>query len=128
MNYTCFYYILFHNRRDDSSRVYDGRIFMCFSTLSTWLVVMMTFDRCVAVVRPFYHPKWRSVRATGFSIGTIFILCSLVSMPYIFTSKVSSKDASFSFPWKAFTFLVKVMFDKTAFKNDAFLSSVKNVS
>ena len=44
-------------------------LFMCFSTLSTWLVVMMTFDRCVAVVKPFYHPKWRSIRSTGFIIG-----------------------------------------------------------
>ena len=67
-------------------------LFMCFSTLSTWLVVMMTFDRCVAVVKPFYHPKWRSIRSTGFIIGTIFIVCSLVNIPYIFSSKVSFKD------------------------------------
>ena len=32
--------------------------FMSFSTTSTWLVVVMTLDRCVAVMKPLYQPKW----------------------------------------------------------------------
>ena len=62
--------------------------FMSFSTTSTWLVVVMTFDRCVAVVKPLYQPEWRSPKHSGILIAAVFIFCSAMNIPYSFTSKV----------------------------------------
>ena len=64
-------------------------LFMIFSTMSTWLVVVMTFDRCLAIVKPFYHPKWRSVKATKYTVGIIFVMCMILNLPYIFSPQVS---------------------------------------
>ena len=66
-------------------------LFQTISTNSTWLLVVMTVDKCIAIVNPLskHQPRWRPVEYTPCIIGTVFIVSVFCNIPYIFAAKVS---------------------------------------
>ena len=66
-------------------------LFQTISTNSTWLLVVMTADKCISIVNPLskHQPRWRPVEYTPCIIGSVFATSVFCNIPYIFSAKVS---------------------------------------
>ena len=58
------------------------------SNNSTWIVVAMTTDRCLAIVKPLSVSKWRSPAAVKYVLVLIFLFSCCWSIPYLFTAAI----------------------------------------
>ncbi len=57
-------------------------------TTSTWLVVIMTLDRCLAITRPLSIHKWRELSNVKYIILVIIIISSVYAVPFSFTAGI----------------------------------------
>lgn len=54
------------------------------SNTATWLIVCFTLERTLAVAKPIYAKRTCSVRRSRHVIGTLLLLCFLITLPTFF--------------------------------------------
>jgi hypothetical protein len=57
------------------------------SNAATWLIVCFTLERTLAVARPIYAKRTCSVRRSRRLIGTLLIICFLITLPTYFEKR-----------------------------------------
>src|SRR6218665_680631 len=55
--------------------------------MTIWMVVLVTVDRYLAICKPL-HPAWRSMRRVKMTVGVLFILAIIYSIPRFFEYNV----------------------------------------
>jgi hypothetical protein len=64
------------------------------SNTATWLIVCFTLERTLAVARPIYAKRTCSVRRSRRLIGSLLIICFLITLPTFFEKHIRDMNNS----------------------------------